>query len=109
MAQNAGGIGSALAHAFQARGLLVFAAVRNPHTVAELEKLQNVHVLVLDVTSSESIAAAAETVKTITTGKGLDILVNKSGVGYTMPLLDASLEEGRRLFKVNVWGVLALI
>ena len=43
-----------------------------------------------------------------TGGQGLDVLVNNSGRGYAGPLLDADLEEGKRMFEVNFWGVLAV-
>ncbi|MCJ1228207.1 hypothetical protein MMC12_004868 [Toensbergia leucococca] len=106
---SAGGIGSALALAFQARGLRVFATARTPSKASHLASLPNVSILPLDVTSPASIAAAVEAVSVATEGRGLDILVNNSGTGYSMPLLDADLEEGRRCFEVNVWGTLALL
>ena len=106
---SAGGIGSALAIAFQRRNFHVFAAVRTPQKAAHLASLPNVTLLSLDVTSPTSIATAVEYFKQKTDGKGLDILVNNSGVGYTMPLVDASLGEGRKLFEVNFWGMLAMV
>lgn len=106
---SAGGIGSALALSFQKRGLHVFATVRNPQKAAHLASLPNVSILELDVTSSASIAAAVEAVRAKTEGRGLDFLVNNSGSGYSIPLLDADLEEGRKLFEVNLWGMLGVI
>ncbi len=106
---SAGGIGSALSLAFQKRGLHVFAAVRTREKASHLAKLPNVEILDLDVTSAESIAAALRTLEARTGERGLDILVNNSGVGYTMPLVDASLEQGKKLFEVNFWGMLAMV
>lgn len=107
-----GGIGSALALAFQERGLLVFAAVRTPSKASDLSQIPNIHILTLDVTSSASISAAVENVKHLTGGKGLDILVNNSGVMSTMPLVDSDIDEGgegRKVFEVNFWGTLGMV
>ena len=104
---SAGGIGSALAFAFQKRGLRVFATARNTSKIdPALADLPNVELLSLDVTSDASIAAAAAEVKERTGGK-LDFLVNNSGVGYVMPFLDLDMDEAKKLFDMNFWGVLA--
>jgi NAD(P)-dependent dehydrogenase (short-subunit alcohol dehydrogenase family) len=104
-----GGIGSALALEFQRRGVFVFAAVRDPKKAANLASLSRVHVVTLDVTAEPSIAAAVELVRNVNHGRGVDILVNNSGVVHTMPLVDSSLEDGKNLFDVNFWGTLALV
>ncbi len=56
--------------------------------------------LELDVTSSESIRAAAERAGDTT------IVVNNAGIGGAGPLLTASLADVRRLFDTNVFGAL---
>ena len=104
---SAGGIGSALAEAFQKRNLHVFATARTPSKMSHLEKLPNVTLLTLDVTSASSIAAAVEAVRAKTGGK-LDYLVNNSGRGFVMPTLDVNMEEAKRIFDVNFWAVLAV-
>ena len=105
---SAGGIGSYLAFEFQRRGLLVFATARNLQKVdPALSSLPNIELVTLDVTSPSSIAAAVEVVSA-KTGGTLDILVNNSGSGYTMPLLDSSLDTGRQMFEANFWGLLAV-
>lgn len=104
---SAGGIGFALASAFQQRGLHVFATARTLSKMADLEKLPNVTLLSLDVTSSSSIAAAVDSVRT-KTGGTLDYLVNNSGGGLFMPVLDTDVDEARRMFEVNIFGVLAV-
>jgi NAD(P)-dependent dehydrogenase (short-subunit alcohol dehydrogenase family) len=106
---SAGGIGAALAEAFQEKGYHVFATVRNPSKISQtLSSAANVTVLTLDVLSPESIAAAAESVKRIT-GGGLDVLVNNSGGGLTLPGLDVPIEEGKKLFDLNFWAPLAML
>jgi NAD(P)-dependent dehydrogenase (short-subunit alcohol dehydrogenase family) len=104
-----GGIGHALAHSFQKRGLQVFATARSLVKMSDLEGVSNVILLQLDVTSASDIAAAVEAVKAKSHGAKLDYLVNNSGRQYYMPALDADIEEGKRLFDVNFWGALAII
>lgn len=104
---SAGGIGFALAAAFQQRGLHVFATARTLSKMVDLEKLPNITLLSLDVTSSSSIAGAVNAVQA-QTGGTLDYLVNNAGGGFIMPVLDTDIDEGRRLFEVNVFGVLAV-
>lgn len=105
---SAGGIGAAVAQAFAEEGHLVFATARTPSKVPqELHTLSNVEVVPLDVTNQGSIIEAVRAVKT-KTGGGLDCLINNAGLNYTMPSLDASLEDGKKLFDTNFWSVLAL-
>jgi len=106
---SAGGIGAALAEAFQQKGYRVFATVRNPSKISQsLSNAANVKIMTLDVLSSQSIAAAVESVKGIT-GGGLDVLVNNSGGGLTLPALDVPIDEGKKLFDLNFWAPLAML
>lgn len=106
---SAGGIGGALAEAFQEKGYHVFATLRNASKISQtLTTAANVTVLTLDVLSSDSIAAAVESIKKIT-GGGLDVLVNNSGGGLTLPGLDVPIEEGKKLFDLNFWAPLAML
>lgn len=98
-----GGIGSALVEECQRQGFRVFATVRSLEKGSHLKHLENVSLVVLDVTQSESIARAVEAVKAETNGQ-LDVLINNSGGGFVAPLLDSSIEDGQNLFDVNVWG-----
>ena len=104
---SAGGIGSSLVESFQKRGLLVFATARTASKIAHLEKLPNVVLLTLDVTSTSSIAAAVESVKS-RTGGTLDYLVNNSGVAHVMPVLDTDIAVAKSIFDVNLWAVMAM-
>lgn len=104
---SAGGLGAALALAFQKHGYVVFATARSPAKIpTTLTDLPNVHALSLDVTSDESVYAAAKSVKATLTGKGLDVLFNNSGIGYSSSLLDLDLERAKQLYEVNLWGVI---
>ena len=104
-----GGIGSALAAAFQKRGHTVFAAVRNRQKASALASLPNVTIVTLDVTDKHSIAQTVQIVHEQTGDNGLDVLINNAGQGGSIPLVDADLESGRKLFEVNFWAVLAMI
>ena len=102
-----GGIGSALAIAFQARGLRVFATARNTSKMAALSSLSNVILLTLDVTNSVQIAAAVKVVEG-ETGGVLDYLVNNAGRNHFMPMMDENAEIAKAIFDTNVWGSLAV-
>lgn len=104
---SAGGLGAALALAFQKHGYVVFATARDLLKIpVTLTDLPNVHALSLDVTSDASINAAAKSVKATLTDKGLDVLFNNSGVGYSSSLLDLDLKRAKQLYEVNLWGVI---
>ncbi|KAI2635644.1 short-chain dehydrogenase/reductase [Hypomontagnella submonticulosa] len=106
---SAGGIGAALAEVFREKGYKVFATVRNLSKIPRtLSSAANVTVLKLDVLSSESIAAAVESV-TKETGGTLDVLINNSGEAKMLPALDTSIEEGKKTFDLNFWAPFAML
>ncbi|KAI8626420.1 putative short-chain dehydrogenases/reductase [Xylariaceae sp. FL1651] len=102
-----GGLGVAMAKAYRARGFRVFATLRNMAKVGSLREIEGIEILELEVTSEESIRQCAKTVEKLT-GGSLDILVNNAGTATTMPLLDTSLDDAKRLYDVNVWALLAM-
>ncbi|MBX3189748.1 MAG: SDR family oxidoreductase [Labilithrix sp.] len=65
-------------------------------------------VVVLDVTSESSIAAAVSAVDALTDGYGLDVLVNNAGYGQMGPIEEVSDAVVRRQFDTNVFGLLAM-
>lgn len=95
-----GGLGAALALAFHAAGLQVYATARNRAKLGQCQAIAGIKTLILDVTSPASIAAAAKLLPR------LDILVNNAGAEYLMPLADVNITEGRQLFDLNVWSYL---
>lgn len=103
-----GGLGHALALAFAKHGFYVFAAVRSPTKAGTaLSSHPDIQVVPLDVTDRASIAACAALVGKATGGT-LDVLVNNAGSMFVMPLLDTSIEQSKKLYDVNVWGLLAV-
>ncbi|KAJ6084580.1 hypothetical protein N7486_011380 [Penicillium sp. IBT 16267x] len=106
---SAGGVGASLAEAFKDKSYHVYATARSPSKVpSSLHEATNVTVLELDVTSSESIVAAAEIVKRETGGR-LDVLINNAGLGLELPALDTPIAEARRVFDSNFFAVLEMI
>ena len=99
-----GGIGHALAHEFQAKGYHVFATARRP--IASLSR-PGITTLALEVTDASSIAYVKNEVSKMTNGT-LDILVNNAGRNYTVPALDAEMDEIRQTFDTNVFAVMAM-
>ena len=100
---SAGGIGSALAVAFQKRGLSVFATGRDLSKLSHLEELLKIIVLPLDPTSAGSVETAVEKVKALTGGK-LDYLVDNAGQTIIMPTLDFDIDTAKSMYDINVWG-----
>ncbi|KAJ9607304.1 hypothetical protein H2200_008377 [Cladophialophora chaetospira] len=100
-----GGIGHATALAFAATNRYhIFATARSLSKMSSLAKAKNVTCLELDVTSTASISACAKAVAEHTDGK-LDVLVNNAGQVWLGPALDTDVEQVRKLFDVNFWGV----
>jgi NAD(P)-dependent dehydrogenase (short-subunit alcohol dehydrogenase family) len=103
-----GGIGASLVKAFHSRGYHVFATLRDK-SKADPFFLQSddISVVDLEITSAESIKACVDYVADRTGGK-LDVLVNNAGMGLCGPLLDTDIDEAKKVYDLNVWGVLAV-
>lgn len=105
---SAGGIGAAVAHAFLKRGHYVFATARLPSKIpTDVSENPNLTVIPLDVESQVSVAEAVKVV--VASGRKLDILFNNAGVAHAMPILDMDIEHAKRVYDVNVWGVVRVI
>ncbi|KAI6088059.1 oxidoreductase [Hypoxylon rubiginosum] len=105
---SAGGIGAAIAIALASRAHYVFATARSISKIpSELAALSNVTILPLDVTSASSVAEAAQAVAA--SGRGLDVLLNNAGAGYSMPVLDINVDKAMELYDVNVLGVIRTV
>jgi NAD(P)-dependent dehydrogenase (short-subunit alcohol dehydrogenase family) len=92
-----GGLGAALALAFHAAGLKVYATARNSGKLSQCSSA-GIETLILDVLSSESIQNTAAKLP------NLDILVNNAGAEYLMPLSDLNIVDAKRIFDLNVWS-----
>jgi NAD(P)-dependent dehydrogenase (short-subunit alcohol dehydrogenase family) len=100
------GIGLLAARLFAARGWNVVATAR--HTAA-LEGLASDRLLVhpLDVVDEASIATAVAA--TVDRFGAIDVLVNNAGFGVFGPLEGITAEQLEQQFKVNVFGMAAMI
>jgi NAD(P)-dependent dehydrogenase (short-subunit alcohol dehydrogenase family) len=104
------GIGYAAAKALIARGYRVFGSVRK---AADAERLQRelgaeFTPLLFDVTDHAALPAAVAQVAAAVGDHGLTGLINNAGIAHNGPLMHVPLGEFRRVFEVNVVGVLAV-
>jgi NAD(P)-dependent dehydrogenase (short-subunit alcohol dehydrogenase family) len=99
------GIGEATAHRLLRSGHTVYATARRPETLEALAAA-GARVLPLDVTDDASMVAA---VKAIEGEHGaVGALVNNAGYGLQGPIEETSMEEVRRQFETNVFGLVRL-
>ncbi|MDD5208763.1 MAG: oxidoreductase [Elusimicrobiales bacterium] len=99
------GIGRAAAELLLKNGYKVYAGARRVERMKDLEGL-GAEVISLDVTSELSLESA---VAAILKKEGrLDILINNAGYGAHGAVEDVPIEEARRQFEVNVFGLARL-
>ncbi|MET7379800.1 SDR family oxidoreductase [Streptomyces sp. NPDC005526] len=99
------GIGRHIARLLAAEGVTLYVGARDAgrgqRAVEEIGA--EARLLVLDVTDSDSIAQAAAQVDR------LDVLVNNAGISPSLaPPADTDVEEFRRTYETNVFGVVAV-
>lgn len=107
------GIGKEVARQLASRGFQVFLGSRDEDrgqaAVDELRAsgLSDVHLLLIDVTSDQSVRLAAEALATKIIA--LDVLINNSGIlaaGMAKPVLEETIEEVIATYDVNVFGLI---
>ena len=99
------GIGEATARLLKKRGFTVYAAARRVERMEPL-KAEGIHVLPLDITDDASIRTCVETI--VAREGRIDVLVNNAGYGSYGAVEDVPLEEARRQFEVNIFGLARL-
>jgi NAD(P)-dependent dehydrogenase (short-subunit alcohol dehydrogenase family) len=102
------GLGKAAALLLAQRGYWVFAAGRSKEKRWQLDKLARdrnlkLQTLDMDVCDDESVKSGVATV--IGKTGGLDVLVNNAGIIYVATVEDTLMEDWRRQFETNVFGV----
>jgi NADP-dependent 3-hydroxy acid dehydrogenase YdfG len=99
------GIGEAAAADLVAHGHTVYATARRPETLKSLAE-QGCHTLALDVTDEESMVAAVATVE----GKegSIDVLVNNAGYSQSGAVESIPLDNIRKQFETNVFGLIRM-
>src|SRR6478752_4698887 len=95
------GYGLETARHFHAQGWNVIATMRTPREDI-LPRSERLRVLALDVTRSESIAAAIEA------SGPIDVLVNNAGVGVIGVFEATPMATVREVFETNTFGVMAM-
>jgi short-subunit dehydrogenase len=99
------GIGRAAAIGLHAAGLTVYATARQVDALAGLAR-QGIHVLALDVTDEASMTAAVAAVEEAAGPVG--VLVNNAGYGLYGPVEQLPMDEIRRQFETNFFGLVRL-
>jgi NADP-dependent 3-hydroxy acid dehydrogenase YdfG len=96
------GIGAATARRLAGAGYDVFLAARRTERIEALAAEIGGTAVRTDVTSEESVAALAAAV-----GPALDVLVNNAGGAFgSAPVAEAVTDDWRRMYEVNVIGLM---
>lgn len=100
------GIGYATARMLVGRGYYVFGSVRSKEDAERARGELGVTPLLFDVTDHGAVETAVSHLQSIINEAGLWGLVNNAGVSVTGPLMHLPLEQLRRQFEVNLFGLL---
>src|SRR4051812_29392841 len=99
------GMGKSTANILHSQGYMVYGAARRTDEMNDL-KAKGMGVVALDLTNDASIV---EAVNIILKKEGrIDILVNNAGYGSYGAVEDVSIDEARRQFEVNLFGMARL-
>ena len=100
------GIGLELALTLAKKPYTVVATLRNPEAATTELRATNCDIQALDVTCEKSVANLASHVKE--KYEGCDIVINNAGFGIPGCLEAMSIDDAKRVFEVNVWGVMRM-
>jgi NAD(P)-dependent dehydrogenase (short-subunit alcohol dehydrogenase family) len=99
------GIGKAIVRRLLKDGWTVYGAARRAGQMADIRQ-EGARVLEMDVTDDASMLAGVQAV--LTAEGRIDALVNNAGYGSYGAIEDVPIDEARRQFEVNVFGVARL-
>src|SRR2546423_1227959 len=99
------GIGRATAEHLAGKGRTVYAAARRAESIADLES-KGCKTLALDVTDEDSMASAVAVVEQAEGAVGA--LVNNAGYSQSGAIEDVPMEQVRRQFETNVFGLMRM-
>src|SRR3954465_2922839 len=102
---SSSGIGRATAERLAGRGFTVYATARGVASIADLEA-RGCRVLALDVTDEDSMQAAVRTV--VEEHGAVGALVNNAGYSQWGAIEGVPLDEVRRQFETNVFGLVRM-
>lgn len=105
------GFGYLIANTLADNGYSVIGSMRDPQgrnaSVANELKAKNITIVELDVTDDDSVSRA---VATATAAKGsIDVLINNAGVGTLGWAESFDIDDFKKVFDINVFGVQRLI
>lgn len=106
---GASGIGRAVGEALARAGAVVVLADRDSERLAAareslVEHAGRVECATVDVMRQQEVQHLIE--EAASRHGRLDILFNNAGVGGTLPIGEATLEQWRRIVDLNLWGVI---
>jgi NADP-dependent 3-hydroxy acid dehydrogenase YdfG len=99
------GIGHATAELLAREGWTVYATARRPETLEVLERA-GCRTLALDVTDEASMSAAVDAV--VQAEGAVGVLVNNAGYSQSGAVESVALEQVRRQFETNVFGLIRM-
>ena len=99
------GIGRAAAERLARAGMTVYASARRPESIEDL-KSAGCRTLALDVTDEDSMRTAVEEVERAEGAVG--VLVNNAGYSQNGAVETVALDDVRRQFETNVYGLLRM-
>ena len=104
------GIGYVITKALLKRGYRVFGSVRKTEDAQRLAQELGEHFqpLLFDVTDEKAIQLAADQVAQRIGSEGVFALVNNAGIAVGGPILHLPIDDWRRQFEINVFGLIAV-
>jgi short-subunit dehydrogenase len=96
------GMGKSTAFELHQKGYKVYGMARRTEKMNDLKE-KGMEVVSLDLTNDESIVAAVNTV--LEKEGRIDVLINNAGYGSYGSVEEVSIEEAKRQFEVNIFGL----
>ncbi len=95
-------MGKSAANILHQQGYVVYGAARRTEKMKDLES-KGMKIISLDLNEDSSIVKAVDTV--LKNEGRIDILINNAGYGSYGSVEEVSIEEARRQFEVNIFGL----
>jgi short-subunit dehydrogenase len=99
------GIGESAAKLLNKNGFTVYGAARRVEKMKGLEE-EGIATITLDITNEDSIVNCVNTI--IENEGSIDVLVNNAGYGSYGAIEDVPIEEAKKQFEVNIFGLARL-